>query len=801
MTTMAIATDQNAWMNNPGSTPKIEHEDGPGTTIDPFRLFAAQWNTNSKVYSARWDEARRNSIENANAMLRDAYFRALLQERIAPLTRWNWHVVPDPDDVPDTTSVTSVGLGIAGGPNAKDPMSEEREKVAKGLSACVRRTKRFQDLRQYHGMSIWYGRYGSQLRWDDVSIAGQTRKVVGYHDPINGDKIHYTFSGQPGVMINPLAPRKDGWDIRTFDTYGPVLILDKPELRQNFLFTAHVLEDADYLDAQAAGKRFGVGLRDYVYWAWWLRDEMLSWLFGFMEKVGSLGILKFYYNESNAASKEAAIAAANKVGNGNALAIPAKQGGSGPQPGDVDVIQPNMTGVGFLKDVVKDTFESHIERLIVGQSMSGGKTKENGDGFGGTGMAEFAQDTKFNLLSGDAQRQQDAFTDDLVAPLKQFNYREMDCRYLFEYLLPDPKAKEKLENGTKLVMAGVSIKCEELREAGGYSKPGPEDEQVGGMQPGMGPIDPLTGLPMPSTGGMPGGPPGAGPGIGGNPNAIENGLAEQGKLQNSEQIIPNPIPNDKMSSKTGIVESKQQNDESNTPKGESDWRPGVDKPADTPVGDWRPASKTPEETQNTPLHPKGVSPNSDWRPKSVEHPTTPENTQINPETTPNKPEINPSSTPKIPENSPAEPKVEEKVNPATKPKSDWRPKGNKTPQKVDWYTELMDLRKRVDSLKPDELARLKQLEAKLQQQTGQFQQEITPTTYRPPISDMSHALWWDLLSAPERRVVIGSANFLKAKQASGLRGSPASVNYGVNPQVDCFALQAWTYLKKRIPKK
>lgn len=749
------------------AAPRAEDfQDGPGTTIDPFRLFAAQWNTNSKVYSARWDEARRNSIENANAMLRDAYFRALLQERIAPLTRWNWHVVPDPDDVPDTTSVISAGLGIAGGPNAKDPMSEEREKVAKGLSACVRRTKRFQDLRQYHGMSIWYGRYGSQLRWDDVSIAGQTRKVVGYHDPINGDKIHYTFSGQPGVMINPLAPKRPGWDIRTFDTYGPVLILDKPELRQNFLFTAHVLEDADYLDAQAAGKRFGVGLRDYVYWAWWLRDEMLSWLFGFMEKVGSLGILKFYYNESNAASKDAAIAAANKVGNGNALAIPAKVGGSGPQPGDVDVIQPNMTGVGFLKDVVKDTFESHIERLIVGQSMSGGKTKENGDGFGGTGMAEFAQDTKFNLLSGDADRQADAFTDDLVAPLKQFNYREMDCRYLFEYLLPDPKAKEKLENGSKLVSAGVSIKSEELREAGGYSKPGPEDEQVGGMQPGMGPIDPLTGLPKPAPGGMPGGLPGAGPGLGGNPNTIENGLAKQGKLQNGEQIIPNPIPDDKSASKTGIGESKQQNGESNSPKGESDWRPDSAREESGQKGPEM--AKTPEIVPGE----SGPKPASDWRPK-------------------------PSSE----THSPAAPKVEDKVNPATKPKADWRTKPGKTPQKVDWYAELMDLRKRVGTLQPNEQNMLKELEARLQYQAGQYQQEIAPNTYRPPVSGMSHALWWDLLSAPERRVVIGSHNFLKAKQASGLRGCPASVNYGANPQVDCFALQAWTYLKKRIPKK
>lgn len=480
-----------------GGTVPVDAATSPGLVVPPFRQFAAAWNLNSKVYSHRWDEARRNSVNDAKRMWLDAYFRALIQERTVPLTSWPWEVVADADDVPDESPMVPVAMG-AGGANPKDPHSADREKVAKNLSAVVRRTAGFHQLRQYLGQAVWFGRYGAQFRWDSVTIGGERRQVVGYHDPIGGDKVHYTYDGYPGVMISPQADRGPDWDVRTFDNFGPVLILNRPELRSKFLIHRHVVEDADYMDGQAAGRRHGVGIRDMVYWAWWLRDQMLAWLMGFMEKVGSLGILCFFYNESNNDSKTAAEKAAAKVGSGNALAIPVKA--TDPRVNSVEQIPANTTGAQFLKEVVGDYFERHIERLIVGQSLSAGT---EGSGLGGTGVADFHAETKFYLLEFDANNLAETFTSDLVAPALELNFRGCPWRYQFKFLLPDPKAKDKLDAAQKLTSMGVTIVADEAREAGAFSKPGPADETVGGQQMAAG----LGGDPMAGGGMGPGGGP------------------------------------------------------------------------------------------------------------------------------------------------------------------------------------------------------------------------------------------------------------------------------------------------------
>lgn len=124
-------------------------------------------------------------------------------------------------------------------------------------------------------------------------------------------------------MINP-ADRGlyRGADVRFGDTAGPVLMIRQRALRQRFVIQKHIVEDADFFEPSMAGRVNGVGLRDFSYWAWWLRDEMMSWLVGYMEKLGNLGLLIFYYEEGNAAAKAAAEAAALGVDRTNALAVP-----------------------------------------------------------------------------------------------------------------------------------------------------------------------------------------------------------------------------------------------------------------------------------------------------------------------------------------------------------------------------------------------------------------------------------------------------------------------------------------------
>src|SRR5262245_19629367 len=64
-------------------------------TVEHVRTFNALLNTFSRTYSFRYDEAQKRDPEFALKMRRDPFLRALLQERLLPLTRWKWSLIPE----------------------------------------------------------------------------------------------------------------------------------------------------------------------------------------------------------------------------------------------------------------------------------------------------------------------------------------------------------------------------------------------------------------------------------------------------------------------------------------------------------------------------------------------------------------------------------------------------------------------------------------------------------------------------------------------------------------------------------
>lgn len=461
----------------------VTREAAPGGILLPhYRTFGSIFNLSSRTYSYRWDEAVRQSKANAKAMLRDAYLRSLIQERTVPLRRWKWDI--ESADGPSKS-------------NPKDPESVERERVRQSLKAIVGRTWKLNKLRRYLGLALWYGRYGSQLAW--VKRAGKW--IVGRHVPVNGDKIQSSWDGYPLVAINPTAASQFGRDTVYYDGGSPLLKLERSEYRQRFVIHTHEVEDADFWDGDMAGRVDGIGLRDFVYWAWWLREEMLSWLTDFMEKVGSLGVMLFYYEEGNAKAEADAQRSAAQVTNRNALAVPYPKS-KDPSTAKVELLPANMTGVQFLKDVIGAYFEPHIERLFVGQSLSSGT---EGSGLGGSGVADLHRDTKHNLLASDAEDQAETLTEDLVRIALELNYPGCPYEFRFVNKVPDPAAKDRLEAITKVAnVFKMRFKADELREITGTTDPGPDDETVGGQEqsPDGGP-SPVGPNPQPTPAGQP----------------------------------------------------------------------------------------------------------------------------------------------------------------------------------------------------------------------------------------------------------------------------------------------------------
>lgn len=468
----------------------IEKEalDERGMLLPHYRTFQSLYNLFSHTYATRWDEAVRHGLENAAAMKNDTYFRALMAERLDPLGLWDWTIKADADPL-----------------NPKDPRSEEKAKVAAMLEAECRATPDLMKFRRHLGWAAWYGRIGNQVAYevDPENGLDWSPRVCKLWSPVDGDKLHWAWGDE-------TSDQNGHWTVFINNTFrasyppGEVLINDRTtalrlrrlDYRQRFVIATGEIEDAPFEDVAGAGRAKGVGLRDFLYWGWWLRDEMLSWMVSLAEKAGTLGLLMFKYPAGNDAAKAKAEENAKNVNNRNALTVPVQPGTKADDYG-VEVVALPTEGLRFLKEVTFDYFDKHFERLVIGQTLS---SSTEGSGLGGAGVADMHEDTKFARLKVDARNQEECLTRDFVKVLKRLNHHEAPGVYRWAYLLPDPKAKDKLEAITKaasLPGKKLEYKADEVRALVGMSKPEEGDEVIGGEDPAAAGIDPKTGLPMP----------------------------------------------------------------------------------------------------------------------------------------------------------------------------------------------------------------------------------------------------------------------------------------------------------------
>jgi len=429
------------------------------TNIDPglpvvshVYTFGEILNQVSRSYSYRWDEAVRHLPANALAMRRDCYLRSLLQERYVPTVNAEWQLTPE---------------------NQGDAAQREAARV---LTDCLKWTPRWKVLIHYLLEAVWYGRYGAQVTYRRQIVDGAARWVVKSHTPVNGDKIQYTWDGVPIVFIYPTELPKYPEAAIVYTDRVPGLKLMNPTWRKQFILHRHVVDDADYFEAEMAGAVMGVGLRSMIYWAWWLRDEMLSWAVDFLKKVGTLGLLVFWFEQGNKGAQKAAETAAQQASKDVALVLP-RPIGSDKEAWGVQHLPASTSGIDALRSMVQEYFERHMERLIVGQMLSAGT---EGSGLGGSGVAELHEQTKHQLVKFDAENLAETLTDDLVMPLLRLNFPGAEYRVRFEFILEKPNPEKKLQAVQEAAGLGVRFGERDVRSLTGLPEPAPGEPVVGG---------------------------------------------------------------------------------------------------------------------------------------------------------------------------------------------------------------------------------------------------------------------------------------------------------------------------------
>ena len=89
----------------------------------------------------------------------------------------------------------------------------------------------------------------------------------------------------------------------------------------------HLLWDAEYEEPQSAGHVHGIGIRHFLYWTWYQKQETLAQLMEIIERT-SYGITLYYYPEGSAEGLETMKGVAAEQGHTNRFMVPRSADGT-----------------------------------------------------------------------------------------------------------------------------------------------------------------------------------------------------------------------------------------------------------------------------------------------------------------------------------------------------------------------------------------------------------------------------------------------------------------------------------------
>lgn len=417
----------------------------------------------------RADEALRNDRDFAKAMRRDAKLEGPLEERYLGTSSLEWHLESE---------------------DMKDP---KQSAIVDNMTKVVKGGYRLQEMIMNLLEAVWYGKYGVQVVYERKpfnfkDMNGQPWRgdapTIKYHEPVHGDNIGFKWDRTPYILVNSQRAKEIPNAEITMTNRGRGVLL-RGTFRSRFIIHHHRTRGADFFDVDRAEAIHGVGLRDVLYWTWWLRNEWLGNTADWCERTG-LGVRVWYYNASNPDSYAKTLAAAKNQTDRTNLLVPRFTNQVGKSAEGVEFVDTNGAGVELLLKLIKHLEES-AERYIIGQTLS---SDSEGSGLGGAGVADLHADTKSKIIAWDANNLAETLTEDYIRPLRHWMYpsEDVDVRWKFNINVPDP---EKVLNACQTFTGmGGTLKADSVRELiPGQSKPEDGDEVLGGQQamPGVGP--------------------------------------------------------------------------------------------------------------------------------------------------------------------------------------------------------------------------------------------------------------------------------------------------------------------------
>ena len=428
----------------------------------------------SRVYRY-YDEAMKHSQENARFMKNDLVIEEPMRLRKQAVAALNWHLEVD---------------------EPKDPVAKG---LCENMTKILRATPHFTDFRESLQEAVWLGKQANQWRLQYKTIHGVENSTeygslrIGEWKPIHGDKIVFRYDdgrreydpNQVGIRVGAgytagdklIAERMTDHGRRKIEPtdYGLAYFLDRWE-RDLLGIHKHIIsEDGEYEDPQAAGKIHGIGIRSKVYWTWYMKQSLFSYLMTFLERAAS-GIEIWYYPWGNdQAEKQTREAAQNRLGNNNNIVLmPRPMDESGNAYG-VEMIFPNMAGAETIHRMLTEYFGALIKRYILGQTST---TEANPSGIG-SNLPLVHMEKEQGIIKYDAVKLDETMATDVVEVLKLRNYPRLasiPVRFVSDTESADTDAK--LDAWKKAYDVGLKMKASEWYDLLGASKPEDDDDII-----------------------------------------------------------------------------------------------------------------------------------------------------------------------------------------------------------------------------------------------------------------------------------------------------------------------------------
>lgn len=432
-----------------------------GTWVIPHdKTFVALYNLASRTYFQRFEEALRDSEQNALEMLRDGHMDAMLQQRMLAPISLPHSIQPE---------------------KAKDP---EQADVADQVDRVIQAIPKWHNVKRALGWASWYGKAGAQFVTGTKTVDGRAVRLPVKHKPINGDKIIFGHDDVPGVLIHSTAASNYPPSLIRHTERGMALFLERPEDRSRVVINEFEPRDTDYFyESDLAGSVHGVGLRSRCYWSWFLRREVQRWSMDAVQRISTSGMLYGFHDGANPASQDAVLDALATLVQYNIASFPAIPG-SDPKANTIGTIPASGVAYDVLLRFV-EYFDDIIRLIVLGQSLS----SQAGSTGLGSGVAELHEDTKLMLVRSDALGLADAIDEQLLQNLIRDNVWRYRGRLLpgsrlpfqlrFRFPLERDDLDKKIMAAQALTALNVPLDLNDLRDQAGFKAPAPGTTTAG----------------------------------------------------------------------------------------------------------------------------------------------------------------------------------------------------------------------------------------------------------------------------------------------------------------------------------